>query len=514
MPDDSHVPLRTLLKGGTFILFGSLFELGIAFIAKLIIARFLEPPDYGLVSIGITVLSLTSMITLAGMHAGVGRYLPRYDEPAQRKGVLVAAFQIALPLSILSATVIVFGAGYISTNIFGNANLTPVLQIFGLAIPFAALLRLSTSGIQGLKRTLPRVVLQDIIRPIIRFTGVIVAVLTGWGTVGVSVAYAVAWVIPGSLGFVYIVKNTPLLSRVKSVPMHREMLLFSLPVLVTAAMSMLLADIDTLMLGYFKTPTDVGIYNVVYPLSEVLLVGLSAFSFLFMPVLSELHANNNLSQMRRVYQVVTKWIFLMTLPLFFVLLLFPSTVISLTFGSNYAAGGLALAILSVSFFIHVFAGPNGNTLTSIGQTRTIMWDNLLIAVQNILLNLLLIPRYSFLGAAIATAVSYASLNFLYSFQVYRRSGVHPLTPALLRPGLIATGTMAAFYVLIKYVVGVSVWSLVAGFGAYIFIYGVITIRFGGIEEEEIILILEFEERYDVDLGPVKTIGNWLMKGQR
>jgi len=77
----------------------------------------------------------------------------------------------------------------------------------------------------------------------------------------------------------------------------------------------------------------------------------------------------------------------------------------MTFGPEYTDGSLALVTLALGFFTHSVAGPNVNTLTAIGRTRIIMWDNLLAGVTNIALNFALIPEYGILGAAVATAVS-------------------------------------------------------------------------------------------------------------
>lgn len=42
-----------------------------------------------------------------------------------------------------------------------------------------------------------------------------------------------------------------------------------------------------------------------------------------------------------------------------------------------------------------------------------------------ILNLALIPKYGYLGAGVATAISYVTLNLLYSAQLYRETGIHP-----------------------------------------------------------------------------------------
>lgn len=128
-----------------------------------------------------------------------------------------------------------------------------------------------------------------------------------------------------------------------------------------------------------------------------------------------------------------------------------------------------------------------------------------------ILNLALIPKYGYLGAGVATAISYVTLNLLYSAQLYRETGIHPSTTALAYPGLVAAILVTFIYwVTINYLT-VMIPVLVVMFVFFMILYAVIILRFGGIEEEEIALVLSFEERLDIDLGPLKEIAGRLIR---
>ncbi len=354
-------------------------------------------------------------------------------------------------------------------------------------------------------------VIKNITTPVTRFLAVAIAIVIGGDTVGLATAYVLSYVVAASVGVYYVVTRTEVLAKVKATPMHRELLSFSAPLIVSAAMAFVLTDLDTFMLGYFSSTRDVGIYNVVYPIAQLLTVGLTAFSFLFMPILSELDAEGATDEMHRIYQVVTKWLFMATLPLFMVIALFPEMTIAITFGSEYVTGGLALSFLAVAYFSHAIAGPNANTLTSIGHTRLIMWDNLAVGILNAVLNVALIPQYGFLGAGIATAVSYIALNLLYSTQLYRITGIHPFSTGLVRPGAIAVALTATTFWITRTFFTVTIPLLVVMFALFLVAYGVIILRFGGVEEEEVMLVLSFEDRFGVDLGPLKDLAKLFIR---
>lgn len=497
--------IRRLFKSGLLLFLGLVLELAISFLAKVLIARLLGPPAYGVATIGITTLSFASTILLLGMNTGVGRFLPRFEDDADRKGVIVSALQLVGAVSVAVAVVVFVFADPIATRLLGAPEATGVLRVAAVGIPFAALMKLSIGVVQGLQRALPKVLIRNIGQPLVRFGLVVGALYFGLGATGIVGAYAATFGVAGLAGLYYVLTRTSLRSSVTPRLQRRELVVFSAPLMLTATMIMVLSYFDIFILSYFRSSSEVGTYNVVYPLAELLTATLSAFSFIVMPVLSELHAEDRFGEMDRTYTVITKWIFMTTLPATLVLVLFPSAAIRLTFGAEYAAGAVPLSVLALGFLTHAVAGPNVNTLTAIGETRLIMWDNLLAGATNIVLNIALIPQYGILGAAVATAVSYGGLNVLYSAQVYRETGIHPLSPALLKPGVAGVASMLVIYVVVTRYLTRTAPVLVGMAVVFVGIYGIAILALGGIEEEEVMLVLSFEERFGVTLGPLKRL---------
>lgn len=511
MSSDSDDALTRVASGGGIVLLGVVLELGISFLAKLLIARVLGPVNYGVVSLGVTTMVVVSTLVLLGLHTGVGRYLPRFDDSEQRRGVLVSAFQIAVPLSMAAGGVVCVFAPVIATVGFNDPSVTPVLRVFGLVIPLAAVMKLTIGTSRGLQQVLPKVSIRNVTLPVVRFGAVIVILLLGFGALGVAWAYAIAYTGAVGVGLYFLWRDTALFSWGNEArPMHRELLVFSAPLVISTAMTFVFSDIDTFMLGYFSPTGDVGIYNTVYPLAHLLVVPMTSFGFIVMPVVSSLHERGDRDTMRQLYQTTSKWIFLVSFPVFAIIVCFPTHAIGLTFGPAYVDGALALTVLSGAFFTHAIAGPNYDLLTSIGRTRRIMAVDTLVALLNIGLNLLLIPRYSFLGAAVATAAAYVVMNALYCVQLYVETGIQPLTPALVRTALIGTATIAVLYGTVRTLFTVTVPVFIGTIIVFGLVYLLVVVRFA-IEPQEIRLLLDFEERFDLDLGVLKRVVRWLGK---
>jgi O-antigen/teichoic acid export membrane protein len=208
--------------------------------------------------------------------------------------------------------------------------------------------------------------------------------------------------------------------------------------------------------------------------------------------------------------LATKWIVLATLPILTVMVAFPHQFIGLTFGSEYTTAALSLSVLAVGFFVHSTLGLGQRLLNSVGSTRLVMYDNILAAGVNVGLNLLLIPRIPVLGAAIGTAAAYVVLDSLYVYHVYTREEMHPFTTSLLKPALAGSALLGGAAVLALGLFTVTPLGLIAWCVVLGPLYLTVAFRFGAIDQEEVMLVLSVEERFGIDLGPLKKIGLRLM----
>ena len=502
---DTIKSLRSLLKGSTVVFAGVTLELVISFFAQILIARTLGPINYGAVTIGVTIMTVTSLLTVLGLGSAIGRFVPRYDDPSEKRSILVSAFQLSLPVTIAISLGIIFASDLLAQYVFHDPTVGPVISIFGITIPMVVFLKLTVSSLQGYKMTVPKVVLENILLPVSRFGFAAFVLLIGLQAVGIAWAYAAAYAIVTALGLFYLYRHTSLFStKYATFSKHRELVRFSLPLLISSAMYAVFNDIDSLMLGYFSETGAVGIYSTVYSVGMLLRLGLISFSFLFVPLVSDLHSDRKYSEMKRIYQLITKWIFLATFPVFLLFIFFPGTALQMTYGDEYVSGRFALLVLSIGFFVHSTAGLNINTLTIINETRLIMYNNIAVAFLNIVLNILLIPQYSLLGAAIATTASLIALNAIASAELYWKTGIHPFTPSLVCPGAIAIILAGGFYWVSTYVTATPIMAVgfLISFGL---IYLLVIILFGGIDQEEFTLLLQFEEHFGVNLRPIRTI---------
>lgn len=504
--DDADSALR-LFRGASIVFFGLVLELGLAFVVKLLLARFFGRTGYGAISIGMTVMATVSTISLLGLHTGVGRYLPRYDDHKRRRGVLVSAFSMVLPVSVVAGAACFWFADLLAAQVFKDASLIPIIEAFSLIIPVNATILMTVGVMQGQEQSAPKVVIQNLGLPLSKFTVVGIGLAVGAATVSISWGYLIAYGAVSVLCLYYLFSQTPLFQRTEITPMYGELTSFSLPLLVSATMGLVLNSLDVFILGYVGTTGDVGVYKVVYPLAKLLTVSLGAFGFILLPILSEYHNRGALEQMGSVYRLASKWILIISLPIFFVYLFIPQEIITISFSAEYNEGWKALSVLGIGFLCHAIAGPNIDTLISLGKTRLVMLDNMTTAMVNIGLNLVLIPQYNYLGAAVATTISFFLLNLLSTVQLYRSVGVHPVSRVGVRLTIISVVLAFVCAEATKMFV-TRPWFSVLAFGLLFGpLYLILVVAIGGVSEDELLLIDAIENKAGIELTRLRNLIN-------
>lgn len=511
MAPDRDSLVRALGKSGAILFIGTFLEIGLSFAAKLLVARQLTSFSYGEVAVGLTVLTLGALVTRLGLHTGIARIAPRY-EGRRRRGVYVSAFVLQLVGSLLLAMSLFVGADAVA-SVLNNRALAPVLQIIAFGIPARPLMELSIAGTQAEGRSGPRVVVQNIVHPLVRITLVVVVVVFGATPVVVAVAYVAADWIAAGVAFWFVAGSTSLLDRSLGwEPSYLELTQFSVPLMLSTGMEFLIRNTDNLMIQFFMTSADLGTYDIAYTLGQTLTIALGAFGFLFLPSVSSLHANQEWEQISHLYQLVTKWVVFITLPGFLAMFFFSELVIEITFGSQYLSGATALMIIALTYTIRAVMGPNLGLLSAVGDTRFILRANVLMAIVNMSLNIALIPRFGIVGAAVASLLSYAGLNGLYNAKLYYEYDLFPLTRSVVDPIAVYLVLFVPLVTLVQNGLSTQpVWVVlvITGVPGGLLYLGCI-LSFGGIQPDDVMLVNSAEDQFGVSLERIKTLARRLM----
>lgn len=507
--------LKTAVKGSALVFFGMVSSILLWFSTKILIARYTTKEEFGLYSLSVAIVGIFSIIAMLGLHEGIARYVSIYiGEGRRSKAEAIAgnALIISFFSSLFLFSLLFFSAGILSKYIFYKADLEAPLMVISLFIPFSVTAAVMGGILRGHNIFLPKVY-ADIGQPLLFLLLLGLSLVFQSAFLSIIYSYVVSMVITSIvIGYCFFKRQQINFVFSTISKTAKELLSFSLPILIASVLGLVLGWADTLMLGRYTKAEDVGIYNISISLAKLLTFPLSAISFALMPVAGELYAKRQINELGRTYQILTKWIFSATFPIFFILFFFPEMTIIFLFGERFIEATISLRILSVCFLFHAFLGANGVLLMVMGMSRTIMNISLFGVVLNIVLNYLLIKKwgYGITGASFATLTSYIALNVMTSWVVYKKEGIHPFTPEYIKP--VAS---SAFIGIIIYFIAKSLplyfWMLPIYLFAFASFYLIGLIVTNSIDKEDIMLLSHVLQNMGIKTGLAQKIYEFCIK---
>lgn len=422
--------LTRLVSSAGIITLGKLLGSFTTLSERIVVGRLLDPSAYGQVSIGLAILSFATTFGMLGYSQGIPRFVSRFDSERDVRGVWVTGMLVTGGVALLVTGALLLNMEWLTSTLFDDAEATGMLTLFVLALPFVIAMNVCVGTIRGFGNTVYKAYAQDLTYPLTRIALIVGLLWVGFDVIAAGYAYLAG----AAAGFVVsIVLLHRLMTLAGSYQTHvKEISVFSLPIVVSSTLGVLLTRTDTLMLGYFHGSYEAGLYSAAYPIAGGILIVISSFGFLYLPLASRLDANDERREMAFIYKTTTKWIYLMSFPAVLTFTLFSEDIIGIFFGQEYAEAGIALVILSIGFSSHAVGGRNRETISALGVTKYLLLTNGIAFGINILLNLFLIPRYGLVGAAVASAIAYIGLNVTACGVLKLKYDITPFSPWSVR----------------------------------------------------------------------------------
>jgi len=429
--------LTTVAKGAGATFIGKLSRTGLQYFSQVVIARLLGIELFGIYALGIVLYQLGEIFSSMGLQSGIVRFVSIHrstNNIKKLKGVMLQAIKFPFFAGLVLSAAFFLASKPIAQDLFRKPDLTAVIRIFAIAIPFGASMTVAALATTGFQTTRYFVYIRGILQPL---TNLLLVVLVGGLSFGLR-GVATAWVVATILGLAAALCSLrrlfpPLFQKnVKAITETAQLLRFSFPLAFGGFLGFILLWMDTLMLGFFRPSSEVGIYRAASQTAILLMIILNSLNIIFSPMIAELFDKKDLKKMEKIFQVTTRWCFSLTIPLFLIVALAGNDILRI-FGPGFELGWMALLILSAGQLINAGTGGIGYMLIMSEHQYLKLLGDILLVVMNIILNILLIPRWGLTGAAAATAISIAGVNILRGLQVYFILNIQAYNWSYLKP---------------------------------------------------------------------------------
>jgi len=427
-----------LLKGSgiSFSLrFGGLTA---GYLLTLVIANLFGAKGLGDYVLAITVLRLFTLLAKLGLDTTSIRFIASFASQDKWTSIFKFRKQVASILSISSVVaslLMYFLSVPIAELINANALYIQINAFFVLPMAF---FMLHYQSLRGLKRIAEFSFFYRMAQALFSVISIIILYqfLT---TSDVPVyAYLISVLIVSLLSFISFrywlnKRSKGKESAEQEIMSYSTLLKISVPLMFAQSVQFIMAWTDKLMLGAIGTPNvvngittnieEVGVYYTAFRLSMFAAVALMAINSIASPKFAEMFAKNDMEGLKKMAHQSTKMIFWTSVPLVIIFFIFPEFFLGL-FGEEFKVGVTAFIFLSCGRLISSFSGSVGNILQMTGNQNIYARILLFGAILNVLLNLILIPRYGINGAAIASMSSLIVWNLSMVFVVKKKFGFY------------------------------------------------------------------------------------------
>jgi O-antigen/teichoic acid export membrane protein len=428
---------------------GTMFTTAAGYLFKVYLARVLGAEAIGIYALGMTVIAFVGVFNAMGLPQSAVRFVVLYTATGKAnllRGFIVWAVGLLLAANIVLGTLVVLAGPWVAQHFYHTPALRTYLKLFALIMLFGALTTFFGQVLQGYKDVSRRTVITNFIGTPLTIVLTVILVALGLGLWGYIFAQVLSAAVVLALLIAVVWKLTPADARRLTdplPPLESQVLSFGAAMFGIGLMEFLLAQVDKVLIGFYINAREVGIYSVAVTIVAFVPVALQSVNQIFSPTIADLHTRGEQDVLGRLFQTLTKWILAFTLPLAAVVIVFAKPLMHI-FGQEFEAGWIVLVIGTLGQLINCGTGSVGYMLLMSGNQNRLIKVQAIMTVVLVLLNVVLIPRWGILGAAVAAAITTVGTNAWNLGEVrkalnlspYNRSYLH-LVPAALAM-LVAT----------------------------------------------------------------------------
>jgi O-antigen/teichoic acid export membrane protein len=432
-PTTQKTQTRRQIRGSSLLMVGQFISKGVNFAIQILIVRYLAKSDYGAFAYALSVVSLGETIITFGLDRAITRFVPIYQEQRDFNKMFGTIFMVlATMVSVGIAFVLIFYSfqGYIAQTLISDEQALALLLILIFLSPINAF----DTVVEGLFAVFSRpgaiFFRKYVLSPGLKLTVVLMLTLGHSGVRFLAGGYLGAGALALAI-YVFILlrsmrdQNVFQYLNIRTIQIPaREVLAFTVPLLASDLVYTIMNSVDAILLEHYQGVVDVAALRAVQPTAKLNQLVLSSFGLLFTPVAARMFAHNDKEGINDLYWQNAIWIAVVSFPIFAVTFSLARPITIFLYTGRYEQSSVILALLSLGYYFNAALGQNGLTLKVFGRIRYIVSIDVFVAFLNLVVNLMLIPRFGALGAAIGTFSILILFNILKQVGLLLGTGIH------------------------------------------------------------------------------------------
>ncbi|AKB59846.1 flippase [Methanosarcina barkeri] len=449
-----------------------------------IITKTLGTYDYGLWAQINTTVSLISPLALMGLSMGFVRFLSSETEiKIIREAVYSILFFVTIS-GLLASFLLYTFAEPLATFGFKDPHATYFIQAGSLLILLSVIESISLFYFRVF-RQIQTFSYLTLFETFGKLFFILFLLKMGYGLLGVIAATLVVQ------GFIFLISLLMIISQIGFVIPRftyiKEYLHFSLPLTPNSLVRWITESSDRYMVTYFLGLGSVGVYSAACSIGSLIQLFVSSLQLILLPELSKLFDENKMDEVRICMSHSLRYFLLFSIPAVFGLSALAKPLLGILTTDDFLSGWVVIPIIAFSGLLAGIFQIFVNTMLLIKQTKTSTYINIVAAVSNVLINLLLIPSIGIVGASLSTLFSY----FLMAVLCMHISLKHFKLDFYLHDIAKSVLSSTVMYFFVSYFAISSIIELFEIAGMGVLIYLVMMFLVGGFTDRELSLIQRY-----------------------
>jgi O-antigen/teichoic acid export membrane protein len=377
------------------------------FFFRLLFVRYFGAYNTGLYAFVETALGITTIVCALGISRGIPRDLTflKTKKPELFRGYIRFIFGAPLLMSILIGALVIIFAGQIAVYFNQPPIMVTFLRLLAIIVPLRQLNYTIRMIYISEHRVLNHQISDVLIEKSVLFVGLIVCILFDLSLAAQVAVLALSILLSALYDIVTYAKKIGYAASGRASYQLTKWLSFAMPLFLTGFFAYVINWSSNLIISKYFSPQDLGIYSVAFSLAFFLTYFAGSIATLFLPIISEDYAKNRGKKIGFLFRKSATAIFVTTFPAFLVFALYGRQILSLLYGTEFAAGYATLLIASTALLVSSSLGFSQQILILHGRTFSILLISAISAGFNIAANILLIPSMGITGVVVANGLS-------------------------------------------------------------------------------------------------------------
>jgi len=398
--------VQRIAKNITVLLAANIISKVLGFFYVMYTARYLGAEGFGMLSFALAFTGIFGVFSDLGLGSLTVREVAR-DKSLVKKYLNNISVMKAILVTITFALIAIV------INLLGYPEQTiKVVYLISLSVVFDSFTVMFFSIFRAMEK-MEYQSLGEILSSILMLACALFAISQRFSVIGFASIYFIVSVFALGYSFAIFVWKFNLPKLEIDWSFWKPTIKHTLPFFLSAIVNIIAFKIDIIMLSMMKGDMVVGWYSAAYRLIEALMFIPAIFSGAIYPVLSNFYVSSQES-LKLAYKKSFKYLFIVGLPIAVGTAILAHKIILFIYKSGFTHSIIALQILIWTIPIIFLTYMFGTMLASVNKQFLALKINFFCMILNVVINLMLIPRYSYVGASIATVIT-TLLSFILCF---------------------------------------------------------------------------------------------------